>query len=220
MEEKVRSRILEALEDLFLREGYRRITVGELAVRLHCSRRTLYELAPGKEDLFVLVVDELLRRIRGLGEQAVREISDPAEQIEAYLAPGIAQTARATHLFSSDVASLPAAKRLMEAHQRERISGLRDIIEQGSRRGIFRPVDAHLVAEVFSFAYRRATEAEFLAESRLSLAEAYRQLSELLRHGLLRANGAGRASLDGKRPTGANRARSRKETRRPGALRV
>ena len=178
-------RALEALEDIFLREGFRRVSVGELATRLRCSRRTLYELAPAKEDLFVLVVDAFLRRIRDKGDAAAATAPDLPTRIERYLGPGITETERATSTFFADVAALPEARRLFESHQQRRMEGIRDLVAQGARRGIFRGIDPHLVAEVFSGAYRRVSQPDFLAASSLSMAEAYAELSHLLRHGLL-----------------------------------
>jgi len=187
MEPTRRDELLERLTEIFLREGFRHVTVGELAQRLRCSRRALYELAPTKEGLFLLVVDDLLERIRRSGDDAARATADLPHRIEAYLSPGISETARASQFFTSDVAGFPAAKRLMEEHQRRRMEGLRGIIAEGVERGVFRGFDPHLVAEVFALAYRRATDPDFLSGANLSMTEAYRELSQLLRHGLLHA---------------------------------
>ena len=183
---------LRALEDIFLREGFRGVTVGDLAARLRCSRRALYEIAPTKEELFLFVLDRFLRRIRERGDEAAHRTRDLAERIEAYLEPGIEETRRATRRFTADIASLPTASRLMEMHQRTRMRGLRDIVAEGVRSGIFRGFDPHLVAEVFAFAYRRSTQPDFLGETNLSMNEAFRELSRLLRHGLLHPEGSGR----------------------------
>jgi AcrR family transcriptional regulator len=181
------ARVLAALEPLFLVEGYRRLAVGELARRLRCSRRTLYELAPTKQGLFALVVDRFLARIRAQGDAEAATADDLATRIERYLAPGIRETKRAAAVFFADVAALPEAKRLLDAHQRRRIAGIRDLVTQGIRQRVFRGIDPHLVAEVFSEAYRRVSQPDFLAASTLSMAEAYSELSHLLRHGLLHA---------------------------------
>jgi AcrR family transcriptional regulator len=186
-------RTLEALEEIFLREGFRRMSVRELAARLHCSRRTLYELAPTKEDLFLLVLDTLLRRIREKGDDAAREAPDVAARIEQYLAPGITETAHASNAFFADVAGLPAAKRSFESHQRTRIAGLREIVAEGARKRIFRGIDPHLVAEVFMNAYRRVSQPDFVASTQLTTAEAYAELARLLQHGLLHSAGPKRS---------------------------
>ena len=185
MEEKREQQILDGLEEIFLREGFRRVTVGELAKRLRCSRRALYELAESKEGLFLLVLERLLGRIRAQGHDA--EKSSPAlpERIEAYLAPGIKNVRLATHLFTEDVASLPEATQAFQGHQRQRLADLRAMIAEGARRGIVRGLDSHLVAEILSIAYRRASDPDFLAETNLSMTEAYREIGQLLCHGLL-----------------------------------
>jgi AcrR family transcriptional regulator len=41
--------LLDQLEALFLAEGFARFTLEDLAVRLHCSKSTLYALAGSKE---------------------------------------------------------------------------------------------------------------------------------------------------------------------------
>lgn len=105
--------------------------------------------------------------------------------------PGIRETERASAVFFADVAALPEARRLLDDHQRRRIAGIRELVAEGVRRRVFRGIDPHLVAEVFSEAYRRVSQPDFLAASSLSMAEAYAELSHLLRHGLLHPGNPG-----------------------------
>jgi AcrR family transcriptional regulator len=206
---------LEALEEIFLAEGYSRVRIGELAARLRCSRRTLYEVAPTKDQLFVRVLDGLLARIREKGDAAVRAAETLEEKLAAYLAPGIEETRHATRLFARDVAALPAARRLLEQHQRTRLRVVRELVEEGVRRKVFRGFDPHLVAEVMTVAYRRATEADFLSETKLSLSEAYRELSALLRHGLLHAENGAVAARRSRARRARAAAKPSARTRRP-----
>ena len=50
---------VEAASAVFLRYGYARTTMAELAAAAALSRPTLYELFPGKDDLFGAVIDRL-----------------------------------------------------------------------------------------------------------------------------------------------------------------
>lgn len=177
--------LLGRLEEIFLQEGFRRIGVGDLARRLRCSRRTLYELAPSKQQLFLFVLDRFLQRIRVLGRERAMAEKDPAKQIEALLEPGITETRQASEAFSTDVAELAPARRLMDDHQRQRMRLLREIVEDGRRRGLFRGLHSTLVAEVMLAAVGRVRQPDFLHASQLTMSEAFAECSRLLRHGLL-----------------------------------
>lgn len=176
--------LLDELEGIFLREGFRAIGVGELAARLRCSRRTLYELAPSKEGLFLLVLERFLARIRALGRERAMAERDLTRRIEALLEPGITETRQARAAFSDDVAAYAPARRLMDEHQRERMELLREVVEEGCRAGVFRGVHPLLVAEVMLAAVGRVRQPDFLRASGLSLSEAFAECSRVLRQGL------------------------------------
>ncbi len=177
--------LLDALEEIFQKEGFRKVTVGELAARLRCSRRSFYELAGSKEDLFLRVLERLLARIRRLGDEAAGELQDPAVRLEAFLRPGFVETVQASTTFFGDIDSFPSARRMMEEHQETRAAGIRRIIEDGIRRGQLRRVNPYLVSEAARVVARRLKEPAFLREASLSVGEAFREWTELLLHGLL-----------------------------------
>jgi AcrR family transcriptional regulator len=99
--------ILDGLEEIFLQEGFRRVGVGELAARLHCSRRTLYQLAPSKERLFLLVLSRLLLRVREMGWKAYQSATPLQDHIVRGGAPGVTELREASTLFSADITSFP-----------------------------------------------------------------------------------------------------------------
>ncbi|HCN04419.1 MAG TPA: hypothetical protein DIS79_02280 [Bacteroidetes bacterium] len=62
----VYSRILDAAEDLFFRYGYQRVTTEQIARESGCSKRTLYELFPTKDNIVLQIflrADEELRHV-------------------------------------------------------------------------------------------------------------------------------------------------------------
>ena len=59
--------ILEGLEKLMRDGELAKLTIGDMATRLECSRRALYELAPSKEQLVLLVLDRVMHRIGEIG---------------------------------------------------------------------------------------------------------------------------------------------------------
>src|SRR3954451_10977241 len=94
--------ILDTLQALFLAEGFRHLTIGDLVDQLSCSRRTLYSLAPSKEELVLVVIERFFNRmgVRAKAEAASR--TDPGEAIAAYLATGVTAFMSAQSAFTED----------------------------------------------------------------------------------------------------------------------
>ncbi|HIJ62211.1 MAG TPA: TetR/AcrR family transcriptional regulator [Rhodospirillaceae bacterium] len=176
---------LDALEDIFLKDGFRKVTVAQLARALRCSRRTLYELAPTKEDLFLLVLERYLARVRGMGDREAAVAASPDLAIAAYLRPAVSETRKIGSAFSADVAGFPRARKAWEAHMHQRMGSLRGLVEKGVEQGAFRRINAILVAEVMEASTRRLKDPDFLAATGLPLSEAFAELYHLLQHGLL-----------------------------------
>src|SRR4051794_41377848 len=77
--------LLDLLEALFLAEGFARFTLEDLAVRLHCSKSTLYALADSKEQLAHRVVKHFFRKATPAVEAQAGTEEDPARRGTAYL---------------------------------------------------------------------------------------------------------------------------------------
>ncbi|HLS56556.1 MAG TPA: TetR/AcrR family transcriptional regulator [Zeimonas sp.] len=181
-------KLLDELESIFLTEGFRKVSVGELARRLRCSRRSFYELADSKEALFLRVFDRYLARVREQGARGAAA-APPDQAFEPYLKPAIDAARKLSATLMQDMAACPPANAMWERHQRERLNGLRELVARCVERGTFRGVNAYLVAEVMAASLRRIREPAFLAASRLSYREAVEELYGLLLHGLFRGDG-------------------------------
>lgn len=176
--------LLAAVEKHFFGHGYRRVTMDDLAQKLRCSKRALYELAPSRKALFVLIVERWVERIRELGLAGMARHSDPRAQLKAYLEPGITETKAVTDAFLLDLRQFPAARELLSEHQRQRMANLRGILERGAQEGVFRHVHAHLVAGVCLAGIEKINEPEFLEQAGLSFSAAFAELYRLLMTGL------------------------------------
>ena len=181
-----REQIRNDLEKLFLHEGFRDLTINAIAKRLKCSHRSLYEIAPSKEEMFLVILNRWLERIRHLGWQGALAHSDPVERIEAFLKPGVTETREASAAFVEDVRSYLPAKQMLARHQEERMKFLEDVVADGIKHGSFRKLHSYLVAEVLLSAVTRIDEFDFQSKAGLTFSEAFEELYELLLHGLLK----------------------------------
>jgi AcrR family transcriptional regulator len=182
-------RLLEELEHVFLRDGFLHFRTGELARRLHCSKRALYQIAPSREELFELVVERWLGKLRHAGVTAAEASADPFAAVTDYLGAAIVATRDAGAQFVRDLSRFPATYRRLMSHQRERIAGLERLIQEGTERGHFRGVHAKLIAEVMLNAVAQLVDPEVLARVGLTMSQAFAELYDVVEHGLLPPNG-------------------------------
>jgi len=180
-----REEVRNQLEQIFLREGFRDLTIDQLAKRLKCSNRTLYEIAPSKEEMFLFILNRWLERIRHLGWRGALQHSEPIKRIEAFLHPGVSETRNAGADFVEDVRSYLPAKQMLARHQEERMKFLEDIVSDGIARGSFRELHPYLVAEILLSAVTRIDELDFQSRSGLTFSEAFSELYDLVLHGLI-----------------------------------
>lgn len=177
-------RMLDELENIFLRDGFRNVTVEQLARQLRCSKRTIYTIAPSKEELFLRIFNRYLSRMR---EEATKnaKAARPEEAFVPYLQPAIDASRKLSATLMRDLMSFAPANEMWERHQDERMTGLRALIQRCVDDGIFRSSNPFLVAEVFAASLRRIREPKFLSTSKLTYREAVTELYGLLLHGLL-----------------------------------
>jgi len=176
--------ILNGLEEIFFREGFRRLTIQQLAARLRCSRRTLYDLAPSKDELVLLVIDRLLQRIGRQATAQARMNDDPLARLRAYMSTASAALSPGTQAFSVDVAATPGAHRLFQAHYWFATSVCAGLIQDGIDCGVFRQMDARLAAELLYAGLDRLQDPEVIRVTRHTNAEAIRQVFDVVLFGL------------------------------------
>ncbi|WP_181410961.1 TetR/AcrR family transcriptional regulator [Nocardioides humi] len=177
---------MDALEDLFLREGFGQLKLSDVATRAKCSRRTLYQLAPSKDELVVLVVDRVLQRLGAGARDAAQREERRIDQLRTYLNTVAAGFQRASLAFSRDVDAHPATRRVFAAHTAYSVTLMESIVVAGIRDGEFRNVHPGFTAQVLSDGITSVLDPEFLERSQLTLSAALAELGNLVAYGLIR----------------------------------
>jgi AcrR family transcriptional regulator len=170
----------DRLVDLVLAQGFRHLTVDQVAAELSCSKRTLYALAASKEQLAVLAVRHFFKRSTDQVEAAIARTRTPARRVTRYL-EAVAEALRpASRAFRDDVASFRPAAEIYEQNTLTAARRVRELIDEGTRAGAFRQVPADFVSEVVTATMRRITSGEITSATGLSDAEAYSELARLV----------------------------------------
>ena len=182
---KRRTETLEAFEALILAEGFSRLNVSEIAARLRCSKRTLYELAPSKKTLVLKALDNFFSRIRQESDHLTDNTLDPERQVYEYLQVGVRAAERMSQAVVADIHEWEPARTLWREHISLRIDGLCRIIDNGVKSGDFREVLPEFVAEIVFASINRLREPDFSASTGLTISEAFNDLYEMLLHSLM-----------------------------------
>jgi AcrR family transcriptional regulator len=176
--------VLNVVEQVFLREGIRAVRMGRLAAEASCSRSTLYELAPSKEDLLLLVLDRMMRRIVRRGARAIDAADDPVDRVRAMLTSGALDFAALGPGFLEAVRRHPPARMLFDRRIAEGRDALEGLIEEAIQAGEFRPVNAAVIAEAMFAVVLRFTDPEFARAAKVSATTGLTELVDVLLDGL------------------------------------
>ena len=68
-----------------LEKGIPELTMSELASKLKISLRTLYEIAPSKDQLITMTVDNILKKLGKSALEQVSKIESPIDKLDTYL---------------------------------------------------------------------------------------------------------------------------------------
>lgn len=176
--------LLDQLVELFLAEGFARFTLDELAERLRCSKTTLYALAQSKEQLARAVVVHFFRCATDAVETALADTEGAAERIGTYLGAVSQALAPAGPQFYRDLDAFPPVREVYERNTELAAGRVRQLIAEGVRSGAFRPVHAAFVADTTAATMTRIGRGDVSRETGLDDAEAYRELADLVLHGI------------------------------------
>src|SRR3954471_20050443 len=141
------AQLLDQLEELFLAEGFARFTLDDLALRLRCSKSTLYALAGSKEQLAHRVVKHFFRKATAAVEADTVTEGDPARRVTAYLSAVARALAPAGPAFHRDLDSFPPGREVYERNTAAAAERVRQLIDDGVARGRFREVHPALIAD-------------------------------------------------------------------------
>ena len=175
--------ILEELEKLMRDGELAKLTIGDMATRLECSRRALYELAPSKEQLVLLVLDRVMHRIGEIGIITIDLDASATTQLRQYATASLGYVWRTSAI--SDLSEVEGAERVREIHHRFAGTLFERIVNTGIDRGEFRPVNASVAAAVMLASAVRFGDPEVLDDMGISLEDAIDDMLNLVLGGLV-----------------------------------
>tara|TARA_B100000073_G_scaffold324010_1_gene306550 strand:+ start:550 stop:1161 length:612 start_codon:yes stop_codon:yes gene_type:complete len=109
----------DTIEDLekLLEKGVPDITMSEIASRLKISLRTLYEIAPSKDQLILMTMDKILIRLGKQALDSVSNIQSPIEKLEQYLFMVNQAVGPKFNTFLKDIEKINGSQKMADYHE-------------------------------------------------------------------------------------------------------
>ncbi len=177
-----REELMDSLIGIFLAEGFAGFSVEDLAVRLQCSKSTLYAVAPSKEQLIAAVARAFFRRAADRVEARLATRTEPAERIAAYLDGIAAELAPASALFYADVDAFAPTREIYSRNTEIAARRVQQLVRDAERPG--RPVDAVFVGAVVAQVMAAIQQGRIRELTGLDDAASYRALAHLIVSGV------------------------------------
>lgn len=174
---------------MFLAEGFLHLSVEDLAVRLKCSKSTLYAVAPSKEQLVVAVVRGFFRRAAERLDAQLEPIVDPEQRLRVYLHGIAVELAPASRQFHADLEAFAPTRELYARNSEWAAANVRAMVRAAARPD--RPVDAVFLGGVAALVIDGIQRGRLRVLTDLDDAEAYEGLADLLLSGLAGAPRSG-----------------------------
>lgn len=152
--------LLDELEAQLQAGGLAELTMAQIAARLGCSLRTLYQIAPSKDELLLIVVDRRLYRIGRAAVATLDEGMSPLEAVRTYLRAAHEAVQPEALAMSADLQKVSSAPRLFDAHERYLVAVTQSLLERAIEQGEIASVDTAAVAHVLGGLGREFAQAE------------------------------------------------------------
>ena len=109
----------DTIEDLekLLEKGVPDLTMSEIASKLKISLRTLYEIAPSKDQLILMTMDNILKRLGKHALDSVSNIQSPIEKLEQYLFIVNQAVGPKFNIFLKDIEKINGSKKMADYHE-------------------------------------------------------------------------------------------------------
>ena len=134
--DEVRSRIISVASKIFIRFGYRKTTMEEIAIATRKGKSSIYYYFKSKEDIFRAVVEKEAEELKIDLADAVDKVEDPIEQLKTYLLFRMHKLKTLTNFYtalkSDYLAHLEFIESIRREYDQDEINLVKNILQIGN----------------------------------------------------------------------------------------
>ncbi len=141
-------RHLEVMDELesMLDKGKSFSTMSDLAKKLKISLRTLYEIAPSKEELIVTTVDRVLKKHGKIAIDAMNAHSSPIKKLENFLTVANQAVGPRFERFTLSLSSLNSSKPMVDYHEQYITDLIKNLLDEARIKNEIKEIDTQATA--------------------------------------------------------------------------
>ena len=182
----IQGKILYVSMNRMLKFGFRKVTMDEIAGDLGMSKNTIYKYFPSKSRMAEALFSSLEKEINHELSLIEESNKDPLEVISKSIFFIQQKMAPWFEHFLGDIRfELPEVWQRFIRFRNEKIYGIKDLIEAGIKKGKFRKINTSLAVGVYMGAIDYVLNPEFLANEKISFADALDGVLDIWSSGIL-----------------------------------
>ena len=141
-------RHVEVMDELerMLDQGESFATMSEIAKALKISLRTLYEIAPSKEELIVATVDRVLKKHGKIAMDAIKDHSSPIKKLESFLTVANQAVGPRFEKFTSSLSNLSSSKPMIDYHEQYITAFIKSLLDDAKSNNEIQDIDTQATA--------------------------------------------------------------------------
>ena len=132
--------IAEALERL-LEKGVPELTMSQIAKKLKISLRTLYEIAPSRDKLILMTMDNILKKLGKFAMDSVSDINSPIKKLEKYLFIVNQAVGPKFDTFLKDMEKINGSKKMADYHENFIKNIIKRLLQEAIQKNEIKKID-------------------------------------------------------------------------------
>jgi len=182
-------RLMEQAERLFLANGFKNITMEEIASAAGISKMTIYNHFDSKDHLVETIMMEMIQRFNEEVEEAISKTENTFEKLQIYFEIGQRASEDYTSDLYRDLYESPYLLEKIASYKKETtLKILLDILEEGAQKGVIREMDQQFIVMLLDIISAGMIQTMHLYDEKTML-NFNRQLTEFIKRGLMTTEG-------------------------------
>lgn len=141
------NRLMEKAEELFMKYGYKSVSMDQIASEAGISKMTVYKHFSSKEDIFIEVLISYIKRHFDVIMDKMKEKYHPFEKIETLYGYMIELSNQVPFILYKDVIERPYVMEKVSSFKNEiTLSMWKHILEDGIEKGEIRPLNVEFIS--------------------------------------------------------------------------